>query len=208
MRIAISQRVDLYPDRNERRDALDQAWGDALENWFGANVTMHPIANRPANAAATLDSINPDLLILSGGNDIGTAPERDATERALLEHAATAKIPVLGICRGLQMFQHFLGGSLIRVDGHVACAHAVHAIADDVGLPVELLVNSYHTSAIGQGSLAAPLKGLYQHADGTIEAAQHTVLPWLGIMWHPERTALGGPEATDWLRGRLQKVMK
>lgn len=208
MRIAISQRVDFYPDRNERRDALDQAWGDTLEQWFGADTVMHAIANRPSSTKATLASLSPDLLILSGGNDIGQAPERDATEHALLEYATTAKVPVLGVCRGLQMLQHFLGGALTKVDGHVACAHMLHSVKVDAESPAELLVNSYHTSGIAADNLAARLQALYRHADGSIEAAQHTSLPWLGIMWHPERTALGSPEAMQWIKAWFQKAIK
>jgi len=206
MRIAISQRVDARPDRNERRDALDQAWGDCLHAWFGTRATCIPLPNRPSSVMPWLCQVAPDLLILSGGNDIGLYPERDASERLMLTHALTERIPVLGVCRGMQMLQHYLGGALLRVHDHIACVHTVTAMNPEH--PATLQVNSYHAWGISVTELASDLQPLYRHADGSVEAAAHRKLPWLGVMWHPERTTPDNADSEQWVRAQLGKIMQ
>lgn len=197
MRFAISQRVDIHVSRGERRDALDQAWGPALDRLCGRPACLIPVPNRPGAAEALLNLSRPDCLVLSGGNDLGEAPERDGTEAAMLRYAARHRAPVLAVCRGMQMVQHHLGGALRRVAGHLACNHAIRA-APGSGLP-DLLVNSYHAWGVDAAALAPELEALYLHEDGTVEAARHCSLPWLAVMWHPERAAPGDPNASDWI---------
>jgi putative glutamine amidotransferase len=206
MRVVISQSVDLHPVRGERRDALDQAWGDALEALVGMPVSIMPLPNRPKAAARALQEWAPRLMVLSGGNDLGEAPERDATEAAMLVNARETGIPLLAVCRGMQMVQHFLGGTLDAVSGHVACEHSVKAVAGS-GLPATLRVNSYHNWGIRAAALADGLEALYLNDDGTVEAARHVRLPWLSVMWHPERTRLGEPLANQWIAQWLREVL-
>jgi putative glutamine amidotransferase len=206
MRILISQRVDFYPDRGERRDALDQAWGATLELLAGQRVSLLALPNRPSSANQILQEIEPDLLVLSGGNDIGDVPERDQTEAMMLQYAWGHNVPVLAVCRGMQMIQHFLGGSCVAVAGHVAVAHPVHVVSAAQG-PALLRVNSYHTRGILATALADGFEPIYLHEDGSVEAARHAVRPWLAVMWHPERTALGDQAAGRWLAGQLQELL-
>ncbi len=198
MRVVITQRVDSVEDRAEKRDALDQAWATTLPKLLGGDVTMLPLANIPEKATAALEVTKPELLVLSGGNDIGQAPERDATEAAVLDYAKQHQLPVLAVCRGMQFMQHHLGGALVKLEGHVATEHAVRSRDGS-----ELIVNSYHH--FGIATLAAGLNALYTHADGSIEAAQHAELPWLAIMWHPERAM--PPEANAWLAEKLKGLL-
>lgn len=206
MRAVISQRVDVLDGRNERRDALDQAWGTTLERLAGRSVELLPLANRPEAAAAMLAQWQPLCIVLSGGNDLGTTPERDQTEAQLIDYAASHGLPLLAVCRGMQMLQHHLGGTLAPVTGHVACSHAVQG-APGQNLP-SLKVNSYHKWGIPHDALADDLQALYLHADGTVEAARHTHLPWLAVMWHPERSALGEPAAADWIGRWMREVLE
>lgn len=195
MRVVITQRVDRVEGRHEKRDALDQAWATTLPQVLRREVTMLPLANIPEKATVTLDVLKPECLVLSGGNDRGQAPERDATETAVLHYATHHQLPVLGVCRGMQSMQHYLGGALVKVDGHVATEHAVRGVDGS-----ELMVNSYHH--FGITALAAGLKAIYTHADGSIEAAAHNTLPWLAVMWHPERAM--PPQANAWLAQQLK----
>ncbi len=204
MNVLISQRVDCIPQREEKRDALDQAWGRTLHELLGCPLAMLPVPNRPEGVNNMLAACNPALIVLSGGNDIGEAPERDATEAALLSSAFQCDIPVLAVCRGMQMVQHYLGGALIPIAGHVRCEHMVHAAAGQ-SLP-PLTVNSFHKYGIPQADLATGLHSLYLHDDGTVEATVHESRPWLGVMWHPERPGIGMSQANDWLAHWLKGV--
>jgi anthranilate/para-aminobenzoate synthase component II len=205
MRVVISQRVDVLAGRNERRDALDQAWGPTLERLTGRSVAVLPMANRPEAAVAVLAQWQPQYVVLSGGNDLGTAPERDQTEAQLIDYAEAHNLPLLAVCRGMQMLQHHLGGKLVPVNDHVACSHDVRG-APEKNLPI-LHVNSYHNWGIPHDALVDRLEALYLHADGTVEAACHTRLPWLAVMWHPERNVLGEPAAVEWVSRWLRDVL-
>lgn len=195
MRVMITQRVDKIEGHAETRDALDQAWATTLPQLFGCNAIILPIANAVARVEKTLQNLKPDAIVLSGGNDIGSALDRDATETILLEYAAQHTLPVLGVCRGMQFMQHHLGGALVKMDGHVNTEHAVYT-ADGF----EFVVNSYHHFGIMKP--ATGLHALCTHQDGSIEAVTHADLPWLAVMWHPERALL--PKANAWLAQQLK----
>lgn len=193
MRVAISQRVDVIRDYGERRDALDQAWYELLGQ-LGALAL--PVPNAPDCLDAWLEATKPQAIVLSGGNDpAGTpgatqvAPERDETERRLLDYARANELPVLGVCRGAQYMNLYCGGRLRRVDGHVAQRHAVRIEAGALlpALAGLAEVNSFHNAAIGPDDLGRNLQTAATADDGTIEAFVHTTLPWVGILWHPER---------------------
>lgn len=191
-RVAISQRVDVIRDYGERRDALDQAWYDLLGQ-LGALAL--PVPNAPEYLDAWLEATKPQAIVLSGGNDpAGTpgatqvAPERDETERRLLDHARAHNLPVLGVCRGAQFMNLYCGGRLCRVDGHVARYHDIRVKRDRLPTLAGLRrVNSFHNAAIGPDDLGHNLRPAAIADDDTIEAFVHTSWPWVGILWHPER---------------------
>lgn len=187
---AITQRVDIVEHYGERRDALDQGWVALLrEQGFD---TM-PLPNDAEAAEALMQRAKPDVLILSGGggadpSDGAQVPERSRAEHRLIELAAASRLPLFAVCRGMQMLNLHCGGKLRRVDGHIAVRH-------DVGLPKSerrFQVNSFHGFGISEGDLASDLEPLLWAPDGTIEAARHRSLPWLAVMWHPERPGADG----------------
>ena len=187
--IAISQRVDHLSARGERRDALDQrliGWAATLD------ALAVPVPNTLGEYLAQwLDSMRPTALILSGGNDIGDNLERDRTETVLLQHAERGGLPVLGICRGMQMMACHAGGKLVSLTGHVGTRHSLQGQLVVSGeLPAQ--VNSFHN----WGLVACPqyYKVLANAPDGSVEAMRHCALRWEGWMWHPEREAPFAPE--------------
>lgn len=184
--VAVSQRVDRVPDRNETRDALDQA----LVQWLAAADCMAvPVPNTlsigggEVTLAGWLDAIRPSMIVLSGGNDIGAFPQRDATETCLLDWAARGRKPVLGICRGMQMMGIYDGGVLVPVTGHVRVYHDLGDRGSPPGWPCR--INSYHDFALAESPPSYNV--LARATDGMIEAMRHVDLPWEGWMWHPER---------------------
>ncbi|RTR05424.1 glutamine amidotransferase [Halomonas nitroreducens] len=191
MRIGITQRVEVAASYAERRDCLDQQWTVLVQQ---LGLTPVPVPNSVDNAASWLDAMALDGYILSGGNDLSClpsptcpAPERDRTEQAILDHAYDMSLPVLGVCRGLQMMNVYLGGSLHLVEGHVATRHAVTATSDDARFTDYTVANSFHDWGVTLEGLAEPLQSCLTAPDGTIEACKHRQRDWIGIMWHPER---------------------
>lgn len=174
--VAVSQRVDSHPEREETRDALDQRLIGFL---LTAGFIPVPVPNGfPLDH--WLAAVAPHAIVLSGGNDIGQWPARDRTESELLDHARERQLPVLGICRGMQMLAHEAGGELKPVTGHVRTRHQLSG-------RIVAEVNSYHSLALA--GCPQGFDVMARSEDGEIEAIRHLQLPWEGWMWHPEREA-------------------
>ena len=176
--IALTQRVQVLSDIQERRDALSQEWA-SLSAVCGFLPMLLP--NVLPVAEQLLKEQPPHGILLTGGNDLvsygGDAPERDEVEHALIEYAIKTHTPLLGVCRGMQMLLDHFGTPLVPVEGHVRTCHML-----DNGDTV----NSFHS--FGAISCNPPLRVLCSSQDGVVEGVQHTEYPWIcGIMWHPER---------------------
>ncbi len=162
-------------------------------------------------------------LLLAGGGDIDPVhyggvhhpaiqrvdPERDQVELALAKKAVAAQLPTLGICRGSQLINVALGGTLIE--------HLPDEVGDSVPHrlvpgqytrhPVKVAPGSRLASTLGQAETvgasshhqairtAAPSLVVVAHADdGIIEAVEMAGHPWLvAVQWHPEITAAEDP---------------
>ena len=158
-----------------------------------------------------------DALVLSGGADIdprayGQAPspdlgpvepERDAWEFELLEGAIERRLPVLAICRGLQLLNVARGGTLVQ---HVAPdigvghprfdrprdepAHPVTLLDGSLAAQVlgpEVAVNSLHHQIVDRVGTGLAVTG--RAPDGVIEALELPGWPLLAVQWHPEMLA-------------------
>lgn len=149
-------------------------------------------------------------LVLPGGGDLepwrygqtntasrGLEPERDAAELTLLEEFTHRRLPVLGICRGLQTINVFFGGTLCQdIPGHAQRGgadglHPVRTIPSPLWAACgeRCVVNTAHHQAADR--LGAGLRAVQWADDGVVEALCHQTLPVWGVQWHPER--LEGP---------------
>ncbi len=192
----------------------------------GMPVVLPPLGEFRA-VQSLLDGL--DGLLLSGGSDLDpgyygeeavpelgpTVPERDAFEMAVMEQALRRQIPILGICRGMQVLNVALGGTLFQdlptqMDHLVLLGHRqetpkwepTHEVAVDGGSQVagimdsdELKVNSYHHQAIKD--LASGLIAVAHAPDGVVEAVEWGDLSqrWLvGVQWHAEAMREAGHE--------------
>jgi putative glutamine amidotransferase len=178
----------------------------AVERAGGRAVLVPPDENGIADVLDTLDG-----LVFSGGNDmepeeygadshpatVGTNPERDRGELALLEAALERDLPVLAICRGFQVLNVARGGDIVQhlpeVVGHeehreVVGEFSEHAVRVD---PSSLIgdvqgpVKSHHHQAVGR--IGDGLREVAWAEDGTVEALEDPDKPFVvGVLWHPE----------------------
>lgn len=192
LKIGLTQRVEVLADRGERWDCLDQGWAHLLS---GNGYQPLPLPNRVQDVEAFMAELGLNGVILTGGNDLAhlpgarnAAPERDAFERKLLTCCRDGGIPVLGVCRGLQMMVVHAGGEVSPVTGHVATTHRIAARSDGpMPLADRQVVNSFHDFGVYGRGLGPDLRLVATAPDGSAEAIVHKDLPQWGIMWHPER---------------------
>lgn len=173
----VSCRVDVLASRQETRDALDQG----LTHWLqalGYQPLMLPNIYTTAQLTDLVCQLQPALVVLSGGNDLGQFTARDQTELTLVALAQQQAWPLLAICRGMQLLAQHAGVSLHPISDHIGKRHQLHGSWQGE-------VNSYHQYALTE--VPADYQLLARSADGCIEAIRHHSRPWLGIMWHPER---------------------
>ena len=191
--VAVSQRVDYFKGRNEVRDSIDMNLSNFLLTnglcpiMISNNLICHNVLEK------VLCSFNIGGIVLSGGNSIGEFKERDDTELFLLNFAEKRQLPLLGICRGMQIMAIREGVNLKSIVGHVKSKHQITGEINGV-------VNSFHNFSIEECPDNYNVSALSE--DGCIEAIKHKTLSWEGWMWHPERESPFNKSDND----RLKKI--
>lgn len=188
---------------------IPRSYVDAVVRAGGIPVLLPPVGGAQREIVGRLDG-----LVLSGGADIDPArygaerdertkvvrPERDSYEFTLLNEATAAGLPVLAVCRGMQLLNVALGGSLVQ---HLpdTVGHAGHMATPGVfgtsqvttlaGSAIETIagaqaqVHCHHHQAVDR--LADGLRATAWATDGTVEAVESDGDRFLlGVQWHPE----------------------
>lgn len=191
-RIGLTQRVDECPERDERRESLDQAWTRLMVELECLPV---PLPNQLPDALTAIGELRLEAIILTGGNDLGAVtgtsagvPDRDRFERDLLEVCGCRRLPVFAVCRGMQMLVVHHGGRVGRLTGHVGVRHSIRTM--DPGamcLRDREEVNSFHQFGVLPSGVGPHLTAIAMGPGRSVEAVAHEELPQWGIMWHPER---------------------
>jgi putative glutamine amidotransferase len=224
--IALTATTEII--RGVPRTRANVSYTDAARS-AGLRPYILPVLD-PRDADALLEGMSG--LILTGGEDVDpshyrAAPHpalgevhagRDAFELALVRAAKARRLPTLAICRGVQILNVALGGTLVQDlpsewerpiahDGDWDRTSRVHAVKVAEGSRLAsaldatvLEVNSLHHQAIGR--VAAEVTAVAHAPDGVIEAVEATGDAWwmVGVQWHPEEL-VGG--AAEWDRALL-----
>ena len=197
-RIGLSMRVCNMGDYKEKRDCIAHDWYKFMQDSF-PEVSWIPIPNLGPSVLDYIQLQEVSGLILTGGNDIGEEKIRDDTEMALIDFAIRNKLPVFGVCRGLQLIQHYYRGPIKPCDEniHVSTNHSVsftHTIEGFTTIGGCRVVNSYHRQAVYVDSIAPSLMPWAITDDGCVEGLFHPDEKIVAVQWHPERT---NPYVTD-----------
>jgi putative glutamine amidotransferase len=216
--------ITTYPPNPVDRYEVPRPYVTSVRDAGGEPVLLPPGV---VDAGGLLDRL--DGLVLAGGGDLDPAlhggaahetvyaidPRRDEGELALARLVLERGIPTFAICRGLQVVNVALGGSLHVhlpevVDGTVIHRKEPEALRGMPGpTPHEIEVEpdsflartmeattvtpmSWHHQAVDR--VGDELRVVGWAADGTVEALEHESHPWLALVqWHPELTAAGDP---------------
>ena len=218
--------ASIRPDGDTSRVRLTAAYVTALESAGLIPLIVPPLSSDRA-ARAVLDSVSG--LVLTGGEDVDPArygeqrhekvrsvnAARDATEAALVGEARTRGIPVLAICRGIQILNVALGGTLVQdiasqcktdighdEDGprdsrsHEVSVEPGSLIAKAMGTE-HLTVNSFHHQSVKR--VAEGMRVTARSPDGVIEGLESADNKrwWvMAVQWHPEEMT-DSPEPWD-----------
>lgn len=182
-------------------------YADAVQRAGGLPVVIPPTDDVELIRATVARC---DGMVLLGGGDVSPAKYGqtenarlfgvnefiDDFEIAAVQHAISLDLPVLAICRGHQILNVALGGTLIQhlenYEVHRDTMHDVQLtagslVAEAMGT-TQPMTHSFHHQAID--SVAPSLTVVGTYSDGNVEAVQHTSATWVvGVQWHPEDTA-------------------
>lgn len=189
-KIALTQRLVENTSYIETREALDIRYPKLIRSaGFLPIVLPYEIDFKEYFSEVGIDGI-----VLSGGNDLSSissdplSRQRDAYEKKLIAYALENRIPLFGMCRGLQIIAEFFGSTFKQISGHVGIHHTLHVNpASRYAQHLSRLetVNSYHNFAVE--TLGADLIRSAASPDGTIKAIEHSTHKIFAQMWHTER---------------------
>ena len=208
--------VGVMPLWDEEKDSLWMLPGylEGLKE-AGATPVIFPLTEDPEEICRLVDIC--DGILLTGGHDVtpsiyGETPlegkvacctEGDNMEKIVLDHAMKKNMPVLGICRGIQLINALLGGTLYQdlptqhpseIDHHQTPPYdvPVHDVFIKRTTPLfdclsaeKIRVNSYHHQAVKD--VAPELMVMAESEDGLVEALYKPSYSFLwAVQWHPE----------------------
>ena len=188
-----------------QRESVDQysVGIDVLESTYVTfferlDVDLRPVSNFHSEVKTIFEGGNYDLVILTGGGSVESKyydqphsdklqNNRDNTEKQIVHEAIHLKIPILAICRGMQLINGLYGGYVTQlnslpVERKIGIDHPV-LLGDEL-----VNVNNYHNSGILSNNLGSKLKPIaLDKENNIIEGFYQKNNKILGIQWHPER---------------------
>ena len=194
--------------------AAGRRYFEAIAKAGGLPLMLPPIASLVDDVPALLGKV--DAVVLHGGGDVdprrygqepsaeqlyGIVPEHDEVELAVVQAAIASDTPMLAICRGLQVLNVALGGTLqqdIGTESHWLAHHPValdagSRLAKAIGHETPAKCHCVHHQALDR--VADPLTVVGRTADGIVHACELDSASWIvASQWHPEDTAATDPD--------------
>ena len=142
-----------------------------------------------------------DGAILSGGGDIteffphdykgliqknNAIPERELIEASLIDICLLHKLPLIGVCRGMQAIGMYFGLKLFEVPGHVNTQHRVEFCCPITNQAYKRKLNSFHNFGFRESDMTEAFE-CHISVNGVVEFMTGYKKNFLGLMWHPER---------------------
>ena len=190
-------------------DAVERNGGEPLlilpDHMPSTHETVRRIDGLLVSGGASIDRtryVGADRIDID--EDAPTAPQRDAVELPLLDAALDGDLPLLGVCRGMQVLNVIMGGSIMpELAGHgvsregddeSSSYHRIYIapgskLAAIIGSGGFVRVNSRHQQGVREGQKSARLlASAYSVDDGVIECLESPEHRWvIGVQFHPER---------------------
>lgn len=205
-----------------QRESVNQYGGlsDSLEKEYidyftGLGIIVFPVSN--FGNVEEMFSLDWDLVILTGG---GILPQefynyersgarqdhRDIIEERLIRYAIEKRIPLIGICRGMQMINAYFGGKTSSFDS-CAVERKIKESHPVIIEGQEYSVNNYHNDGVKVDDIGEGLQEIALDLENqTIEAYSNEENLILGIQWHPEREG-NCKRVQEWTKARILKVV-
>lgn len=234
MRVALLHLRNSRPHAPEFQRDLDMLTQGALDAIHRLGWSADLVASSEVPVSDTMNLAKRcDAVVLLGGEDVtpelyggrttypGSGhhePHADRAHTAVIHEAIKHQQPLLGICRGLQLMNVALGGTLIqhldpseshRADGSGMDAYVQSNVSVDqntdlyADVPVGPMYCTHHQAV---DTLGVGLTAVANTADGVIEAVIHESAPLTGVQWHPERPDVAPIQLTPLLE-RLSRQL-
>lgn len=160
-----------------------------LAHYLGELGAEVEVRRNDALTAKQAVALKPSHIVLSPGP---RGPEEAGICLDLIKEAASARIPLLGVCLGHQAIGMAFGGKVIRaaLPMHGKLSPIIHHAASVFhGLPSPFAATRYHSLVVARDGLPQDLTVTAETADGTVMGLRHKSLPIHGIQFHPESIA-------------------
>ena len=201
---AVSTRITEELKYHEIRDSISH---DLINNLESNGFLPVLIPNSEIRPEQYYKKIKFNLFILSGGDNLifenkitsinKEKQKRDIVEKKFLKFCISKNIPVIGICRGMQLINVYFDGSLTLLNNktHNNGLHniKIERFAKTIFPNSFLFVNSFHNNVVLENDISNQLIPFMYAEDDSIEALVHKKYPILGVMFHPERSFNNNP---------------
>ena len=189
MKIFITLRSADSATYTESRDGISI---DFIKLLNFLDLTPILVPNNLDNPKAFFSEFDAKGALLTGGDDPTIQNKRYETENSLIEYCIKDKIPIFGICRGLQAINLYFGGSLKKFEkdsNMIVNKHDIEICNELYNLPLnnKYTVNSFHELYVTKDTLGKELTPFAISDHKTIEGLFHNQHNITAVQWHPER---------------------